>query len=209
MSMIHVDVAGEDVIDRAAKLLAGIPDGVDRAFESAMGRAISHMRTDSARVIRERYDITAGNVKANQNIFVKLDRKKGRLNAEIKFSGGKVRLVEFGGFSFHGLRYEDTSRWVHVRINGERKTVRPNVSAKGHQLKMTLPREFHNAFAANLGGHTGMFENDGGQIKEVMGSSVPQMLGSDSVKEKLSQEAMDKFEERLEHEIMARLNGWV
>lgn len=209
MSMIHVDVAGEDVIDRAAKLLAGIPDGVDRAFESAMGRAISHMRTDSARVIRERYDITAGNVKANQNIFVKLDRKKGRLNAEIKFSGGKVRLVEFGGFSFHGLRYEDTSRWVHVRINGEWKTVRPNVSAKGHQLKMTLPREFHNAFAANLGGHTGMFENDGGQIKEVMGSSVPQMLGSDSVKEKLSQEAMDKFEERLEHEIMARLNGWV
>lgn len=207
--MVQVDIAGQGVIDKAVRLLSGIPDGVDRAFESAMSRAISHMRTNSARVIRERYDITASNVKANQNIFVKLDHKKGRLNAEIKFSGSKFRLVDFGGFSFHGLRYEDTSRWVHVRINGQWKTAHPNVSGKGHQLKMTLPREFNNAFAAQINGHTGMYENDGGQIKEVMGSSVPQMLGSDIVKEKLGKEAMDKFEERLEHEILARLNGWV
>lgn len=74
---------------------------------------------------------------------------------------------------------------------------------------MTLPRQFGHAFAAQVGGHTGMFEEEGGQLKEVMGSSVPQMLGSDDVSEKLGQEAMDKFEERLEHEILARLNGWV
>lgn len=209
MSTVQVEVAGQDVLRKAEKLLAGIPDGVDCAFESAMGRAITHMKTNTARLIRERYDISAGNIKANQNIFIKLDRRKGMLRAEIKFSGSKFRLVDFGGFSFHGLRYEDTSRWIHVRINGQWKTVHPNVSARGHQLKMTLPKEFNNAFAAQIGGHTGMFENDGDQIKEVMGLSVPQMLDSDTVKEKLGQEAMEKFEERLEHEILARLNGWV
>lgn len=92
MSIVQIGATGQDVLNKAEKLLAGIPDGVDRAFESAMNRAISHMRTDSAKVIRERYDITAGKVKANQNIFVKLDHKKGMLKAEIKFSGSKFRL---------------------------------------------------------------------------------------------------------------------
>ena len=65
-------------------------------------------------------------------------------------------------------------------------------------------------------GHVGIFERDGGEtrsggdsVSEVMGSSVPGMLGSKDVSEKLGQEAMEKFEERLEHEILARLNGWV
>lgn len=74
---------------------------------------------------------------------------------------------------------------------------------------MTLPKEFGHAFAAQVGGHTGMFEDEGGRLKEVMGSSVPQMLGNEEVSEKLGQGAMEKFEERLEHEILARLNGWV
>lgn len=45
-------------------------------------------------------------------------------------------------------------------------------------------------------------------IRELMGSSVPQMLGSPEVTEKLTGEAMKKFEERLEHEINAFLYGW-
>lgn len=209
MSVVTVQAAGQESLDKAEKLLAGIPGGVDKAFESAMNRAVSHLRTNSAKVIRERYDITAGKVKANHNFFVKYDYRKGALKVEMRFSGGKFRLVDFGGFSFHGVRYEDTSRWVHVLINGRWKTVHPNVSARGHQLKMTLPRQFGHAFAAQVGGHTGMFEEEGGQLKEVMGSSVPQMLGNEDVSEKLGQEAMEKFEERLEHEILARLNGWV
>ena len=178
-------------------------------MQSAMNRAIAHLRTNNARAIRERYDITAGKVKANQNLFVKYNYRKGALHVEMRFSGGKFRLVDFGGFSFQGTRYEDTSRWVHVRINGQWKTVHPNVSGKAHQLKMTLPREFGHAFVAQVGGHTGLFEDRNGKLKEVMGSSVPQMLGNENVSEKLGQEAMEKFEERLEHEVLARLNGWI
>ncbi len=61
----------------------------------------------------------------------------------------------------------------------------------------------------------GIFENTGGvtlngynQIKEVMGLSVPQMLGKDEVAEKLTKESMQKFVERLDPEILRLLNGW-
>ena len=41
-----------------------------------------------------------------------------------------------------------------------------------------------------------------------MGSSVPQMLGGDEVKERLGEQAMSKFEERLMHEVDAIVKGW-
>ena len=63
--------------------------------------------------------------------------------------------------------------------------------------------------------HTGIFERTGAktssgkdQIEELFGPSVPQMLGQQEVAQKLSEEAMEKFEERLDHEINAILNGW-
>lgn len=210
MSVVQIYTQPGQDMALIEKMLAGMPGAVDKAFQSAMSRAVSHLRTNSAKAIRERYDITASKVKANENIHVNYTYRKGIARAEIKFSGGKFRLVEFGGgYYTRSTRYEDLSRWVHVLINNKWKTVHPNLSAKGHQLKMTVPKEIHNAFLAQVGGHTGIFEDDLGRIKEVMGSSVPQMVGNEEVSGKLGQEAMDKFNERLEHEILARLNGWI
>ena len=61
-----------------------------------------------------------------------------------------------------------------------------------------------------VSGHVGLFERTGGkdEIQEIMGSSVPQMLGSPEVEERLARESMEKFEDRLDHEINAFLNGW-
>lgn len=92
----------------------------------------------------------------------------------------------------------------------------PGITAAGHQLKSTSPERIPNTFVARMGsGHTGIFErtggataSDGDAIREIMGSSVPQMLGSEEVSEKLGQETMEKFEERLDHEIIRILNGW-
>ncbi len=46
------------------------------------------------------------------------------------------------------------------------------------------------------------------QIKELQGSSVPQMLGNESVQNHLADRASQKFEKRMEHEILRILNGW-
>ena len=52
-----------------------------------------------------------------------------------------------------------------------------------------------------------MTEANSDEIKEIMGSSVPQMLGSDPVAKKLAEQAVEIFEKRLEHNISAILNG--
>lgn len=41
-----------------------------------------------------------------------------------------------------------------------------------------------------------------------MGSSVPQMVGNEEVAQRLAEGAMQKFEERLDHEILRILNGY-
>ena len=65
-------------------------------------------------------------------------------------------------------------------------------------------------------GHTGIFKRTGGmtssnldEIEELFGPSVPQMLGSQEVAEKLAGEAVESFEKNLDQYVYALLNGFV
>ena len=71
MSTIRVEASGEEALDRAAKLLAGIGGGIEQAVKSAMTRTVSHLRTESIQAIRERYAISAAALRAEQNIQVR------------------------------------------------------------------------------------------------------------------------------------------
>jgi len=214
MSIIQVEATGQETLERMQKLLAGFPNGVEKASRSAMSRAVSHMRTNSAKAIRERYDISAANIRANENVSVRYSFQNG-IQAAVTFVGRKIPLYRYGGAS-PAQPSADTSRLVRVMIGGQWRTVHPGIPARGHQLKSTSPTQFQGAFVARMeSGHVGIFERTGGMtakrnnaIRELMGSSVPQMLGSPEVTEKLTGQAMAKFEERLEHEINAFLYGW-
>lgn len=194
MSVIHIQTAGGDSLARAEKLLSGIPGGMEKAVRSAMARSVSHLRTSSVKAVRERYDIAAADVRANENVTVRYSYHDG-VQASILFAGRKIPLHRYGGAA------------PKYPVPGN-----PNAPAFGHQLKSTSPERFHNAFVARMpvSGHVGLFERTGGkdEIQEIMGSSVPQMLGSPEVEERLARESMEKFEDRLDHEINAFLNGW-
>lgn len=194
MSMIHIQTAGGDSLARAEKMLSGIPGGMEKAVRSAMARSVSHLRTNSVKAVRERYDIAAADVRANENVTVRYSYHDG-VQASILFAGRKIPLHRYGGAA------------PKYPVPGN-----PNAPAFGHQLKSTSPERFHNAFVARMpvSGHVGLFERTGGkdEIQEIMGSSVPQMLGSPEVEERLARESMEKFEDRLDHEINAFLNGW-
>lgn len=41
-----------------------------------------------------------------------------------------------------------------------------------------------------------------------MTPKIPQMVGNEEVRENIADEAWKKFDERLDHEIMALMNGW-
>ena len=53
-----------------------------------------------------------------------------------------------------------------------------------------------------------MTDTGNDELRELMGDSLPQMIGNEEVMEKLSKDAMDKFDERIAHEVDAILNGW-
>ena len=55
-------------LDRAEKMLAGVPGGTEKAVKSAMSRAVSSMRSNAVKEIRKEYDIGAAAVRSNQNI---------------------------------------------------------------------------------------------------------------------------------------------
>ena len=56
MSVI-VKTANQEVLDRAAALLAGIDGGMEKAVKSAMSRAVSGLRSNTVKAIREKYAI--------------------------------------------------------------------------------------------------------------------------------------------------------
>lgn len=216
MATIRIENVGAESIDRATKLLAGINGGISKAINAAMQRAVAHMRTTSTKAIREKYDISSTNIRAERNINTRYNYTPGGgVTAMVTFSGQKIPLYRYGGTSPKGVSI-DSSKWVSAYINGFWKKVHPGLAASGHQMRGAPTVRFENAFIAQMGsGHKGIFERTGGAsssgsdaIREIMGSSVAQMLGNPDVSEKLATEAMDTFNQRMEHEILRIMNGW-
>ena len=215
MSTVKVESAGKETLDRAERLLAGIEGGMDKAVREALSRAVSHLRANSAKAIRERYAISAANIRAGENVKVSYDYRNGPM-AAVMFYGQKIPLYRYDGAA-PAQPTPDTSKWVEAMVNGMYRWVHPSVAARGHQLKTTSPTQFRHAFTARMkSGHVGIFERTGevdskggDAIKELMGSSVPEMLGSPDVAEALAKESMRKFEERLDHNVLAILSGYM
>ena len=213
---ILIDDIGDGSIERARKLLAGIPGGAEKAIRAALERAASHLRTNAEKEVRKKYDITAANLRSEKNVSIRYVYSGGSVSAYVNFSGRKIPLYRFGGASPKEPTKDQSRGKVMVIINGEKRAAYPSVAASGHQLKSTGVTRFDNAFTARMkSGHVGIFERTGAatstgsdQIRELMGSSFPQMLGNEEVSEELSKAAYEKFEERLDHEILAVMNGW-
>ena len=220
MSSFYVEFIGAEKFQKAEQMLADVPGGMDRALKSATKRAVSFLRTQSTKEIRQRYDITRKDIRAEQNIRVNYRYFNG-IEARVSFRGNKIPLWRYGGSS-PKTPTVNPDKTVMAIVNGNLRPVHPGIAAAGHQLLSTAPFKFDNAFVATVkagtGGktHTGIFERTGGRmanggaaIKEIMGSSVPQMVGGEDVAESLTDQAMDKFEERLVHEVDAIVKGWV
>ena len=208
MSTVSLEIQDAGKLEQAEKLLNGVPGAFDKAVRSAFSRAVSKMKTESTKALRERYDISADRVRSNQDVKVEYDFSEGA-RVTVRFLGKKFRLADFNGPISTQSHILDTSRYIHVKHyrTGNWITVHPSVSAKGHQLTATVPLPFEHAFPLQVGNHMGIFANDGSKPQEVMGSSVPTMLGQKTVSEKLEGPVMDTFMDRLEHEVILRLNG--
>ena len=90
------------------------------------------------------------------------------------------------------------------------------MAARGHQFQDTGPTQFMDAFVAQMkSGHIGIFERTGGStsegsdaIREIMGSSVAQMVGNQQVAQGLTERAYETFETELDKAVYRILTGW-
>ena len=212
---IQLSSSGQEAIDRAARLLAGVEGGVEKAVRSAMSRAVARLRSSNVKAVRERYAISAASIRESENVQVSYD---SGVQAFVRFSGARIPLFRFDGASPHQPTRDTSGRLPVMSGDDHWRLMYPSVAASGHVLKDTSPYSFEKAFVARMGstGHIGIFERTGGmtsngkdEIEELFGPSVPQMLGSEDVEKSLADEAMKSFEKDLDHSVMAILSGYM
>lgn len=213
---IRLSVAGQEAIDRAIRLLAGVEGGLEKALRSATSRAAARLRSANVQAVRERYAISASNIRENENVQVTYSYNSG-VQAFVRFGGERIPLYRFDGASPSQPTRDTGARLPVMSGEDHWRMMYPSVPAAGHVLKSTSPRSFSHAFVARMkSGHVGIFERTGGmtsygkdELEELFGPSVPQMLGNEEVEEKLAAEAMGTFERELDHSVMAILNGYM
>lgn len=209
------DATGKEAIERATALLAGIPDSVDKAMKAAMSRTVRKLRSESNKAIQEKYDISDAGIRTEKNVRVRYSYQNG-VQATVTFSGRKIPLFRFGGASPAVPTQDIGSGRKPVMVKGAWTMQYQGVPAKGHQFRGTGPTQFTDAFVAQMkSGHTGIFERTGGvtsegsdAIREIMGSSVAQMVGKPEVAQKLTEEAYQTFESELDKAVYRILTGW-
>ena len=209
------EAAGQAAIERAKALLAGIPGGVDKAMKASMSRTVDRLRRESNQAIREKYDITDTGIRAEKNVRVHYSYQNG-VQATVTFSGRKIPLYRFGG-AYPKVPTQDIAAGRKpVMVKGAWTMQYQGVAARGHQFQDTSPTQFMDAFVAQMkSGHIGIFERTGGStsegsdaIREIMGSSVAQMVGNQQVAQRLTERAYETFETELDKAVYRILTGW-
>lgn len=188
-------------------MLHQAPEKAKRVFKNAFNRGLITARTQAAKEVKQRYDITEGNLRPNQNIRLKMSADAGAgVVGEISFSGAKIPLYRFNP-SPKTRTY--TTRYVNG-VGGWRITTA--VSAADNKGQMIRRK---SAFIATFkSGHTGIFARTGGitssgkdRIREYWGYSIADMLDYEPAREEIEKKTAETVEKRIDHELLQVLSS--
>ncbi len=182
IASISVD---EKEMERAARLLSGIPDGVERACLNAMNRALLEGRTAGTKTVRKEYAIHAADVRKS---FAMHRASRKNLSAELVSRGRYLPLSKF--------RYKPTSDTT----GNKRKQVRVAVKNTGF-------KPLGQAFI--WGGKVMQrVETVSYNVRQAHTVSVPQMMDNPEVSEAVKETMNAAIGKRLNHEIDRMLKGY-
>lgn len=190
--MINVTLSEDgaaSALDRATKLLAGFPNGIEKAAESALKRAGTSGRAAAAREVGKQYHLKTTDFK-----------KYTKSNQHVSKSGTDITVsLNFRGFHVPLIRFK-TSLTGSGLIRSQVKR-----NSSGDILKHVFQAEMKS-------GHIGLFERYGKSslpIEQKFGPSVPQMMGANTeLADAVGKNIEKTFEEQMEHEVLAVMNGW-
>lgn len=178
-----------ETMERTQKLLSCIPKGAERAFSNAINRALTHTKSQAFKEVRQVYAVKQKDLDSATATRIQ-KANMGNAVGYVLFSGVKIPLYQFN--------------------------VSKHVGKKSNHIKAGLRKgswtAFEHAFIAQMdSGHIGIFEREGKErlpINQIMGLAGAQMMQNVEVEDRLTQEAQEKFEQRVEHEINRILNGY-
>lgn len=182
----------EKVFQSIMTLMESFPKKTQSVVNSALKRATASGQALASKAVREEYDVsTKGfkeNTKSSRTISADGD---GGLTVNIKYAGYHIPLVQFKS------------------SKGKDGIVRANV------VKGNMETAFEHAFFAHFGSKTskqGIYERNTKKrfpIHQLWGPSAAQMMWSNAgVRKSVDERIKTVFEERLEHEVLALMNGW-
>lgn len=189
MINVNLDNVADSALDRATKLLAGFPDGVQKAAESALNRAGISGRAAAAREVGKQYYLKSSDFKKYTKSSQHVSRSGGDITVSLNFRGFHVPLIRF--------------KTVLTSSGHIRSQVLRNSS--GDVLKHVFQAEMKS-------GHIGLFERYNKSrlpIEQKFGPSIPQMMGANpELADAVGNDIEKTFAERMNHEVLAVMNGW-
>lgn len=176
-------------LDRAIKLLAGFPHAANKAIGSAIKRAATSGQAYAARAVGKHYFVKAGDFKHYTKSKRKIHTSGGETVVDIEFRGNHIPLLKF------------------------KTSVGSNGLVRAQVKRSSSSEILSHVFRQQVGNqHTGLFEREGKDrlpIEEKFGPSTPQMMSAnDDVSQEIGDKVRETFDNRIEHEIMAVMNGW-
>lgn len=188
MSVLRIDQIGASTLERANKILAGVPGGIWKAAHSALRRAGSTAKTKAGQFAAAEYTINKGDFMRNVNEKTTISGDSGGVvTMRISYAGHVLPLLTFNTrYSRGGLLT------TQVKRNGGAATLQ-------------------HAFAEKVFGPIAVFERVGSPrfpVEQKFGPSTAHMMENERVTEQMDETIRETFERRMEHEITRVLNGW-
>lgn len=173
-----------DGLEKAAKLLEGIPGGFEDAYRLSLNRALTAGRAAAVKEARARYTVSAKDIRQT----IAFDRAtKTKLDAGFVSRGARLKLSAY------------THRPTTDTTGANRKPVRVTMQ-KGKTF--TVGKGFiHKKQIFARVGETSY------PVQMQFGQAVPRILDDDQIVEKVNQTMHDTVEKRLEHETLRILEG--
>ena len=177
--VVHVS---SEKLEHAQKALAGIPGGAERVVKEALYRTGDGLKTDAVNETKKKYHLLPSEIRRHL-----LFKKSG-----------------IGGFSSVTLTAQGSRKLLtEYRVTGREKNVKVAVKRDGMKTLKT-------GFLADKNGRKVVMwrpAGDRGPIKRVTSPSVPQVLKNKETVETMQKQAQERFEKRLDSNILRMLTG--
>lgn len=174
-----------EALKKAQFLLQNCKNGFETAVSRAINRSLTLARTQASKLVREDYTVKARTVNKTYKL-----KKASKSNLEGTFLSKGPTL---GAHEFKFTPKSDTT------------------GAKRRAVKLTIRKDKEFSVQRGFVHQKRIYQRKGKErypIKTLTGPAVPQMIGSETVMDKLSEQTQEAVEKRLSHEVEVVLKGF-